>query len=35
MHQWGSRVFDLTEVLQADKLPALSEIAELLRDKTW
>lgn len=31
----GSRMFDLTDVLQIDKLPNTEEIAELLRQRTW
>lgn len=31
----GSRMFDLTEVLQIDKLPKTGEIAELLKQKSW
>ena len=31
----GSRMFDLTEVLQIDKLPKTEEIAELLKQKSW
>ena len=31
----GTRMFDLTEVLQMDTLPSTEEIAELLKNKTW
>lgn len=31
----GSRVFDLTEVLETEKLPAVDKIAEMLKNKTW
>jgi hypothetical protein len=31
----GSRMFDLTEVLEIDKLPQIPEIAELLKEKKW
>lgn len=31
----GTRVFDLTEVLGREDLPDVSEIADLLKDKTW
>ncbi|MDU5807422.1 MAG: hypothetical protein E6Z55_08125 [Peptoniphilus harei] len=31
----GTRVFDLTEVLGRENLPDVSEIADLLKDKTW
>ena len=31
----GTRIFDLTQVLETDKLPDTEIIAELLRDKTW
>jgi len=31
----GSRVFDLTQILETDKLPGINEIAELLNSKTW
>jgi len=31
----GSRVFDLTQILETDKLPGTDEIAELLNTKTW
>ncbi|WP_446787160.1 hypothetical protein [Macellibacteroides fermentans] len=31
----GSRVFDLTQILETEKLPGTQEIAELLNDKTW
>ena len=31
----GSRMFDLTEVLQIDKLPKTEEIAGLLKQKSW
>ena len=32
---WGSRVFDLTEVLGVEKLPDVEEIANQLSKKTW
>lgn len=32
---WGSRIFDLTEVLHTDKLPDTQGIAELLKEETW
>lgn len=32
---WGSRVFDLTEVLGVEKLPNVEEIANQLSKKTW
>lgn len=31
----GSRIFDLTQILGADTLPPVSEIAEELKAKTW
>ena len=31
----GTRMFDLTEVLQMDSLPDTERIAELLRNKDW
>jgi hypothetical protein len=31
----GSRVFDLTQILETEKLPGTEEIAELLKYKTW
>lgn len=31
----GSRIFDLTQILEREKLPETQEIAELLNDKTW
>jgi len=31
----GSRVFDLTQILETEKLPGTQEITELLNDKTW
>ncbi len=31
----GSRIFDLSEVLESDQLPETSDIAELLKIKTW
>lgn len=31
----GTRVFDLTQVLELEKLPDVQGIAELLRTKTW
>lgn len=31
----GTRIFDLTEVLEIEDLPDVSKIAELLKDKTW
>ncbi len=31
----GSRVFDLTQILDTEKLPETQEIAELLKVKTW
>lgn len=31
----GSRMFDLTEILGIEKLPDMSEIAKLLKNKTW
>ena len=32
---WGSRVFDLTQVLESTDIPGTAELAELLRSKTW
>ena len=31
----GSRIFDLTKVLEIDELPSVNQIAELLKDKEW
>ena len=31
----GSRIFDLTQILEIENLPETQEIAELLNDKTW
>jgi hypothetical protein len=31
----GSRVFDLSQILETEKLPETAEIAELLKFKTW
>jgi len=31
----GTRVFDLTQILETEKLPETTEIAELLNAKTW
>lgn len=31
----GSRIFDLTQVVEADSLPNTEEIAEKLKEKTW
>jgi len=31
----GSQVFDLTQILETEKLPGTKEIAELLNAKTW
>ena len=31
----GSRIFDLSEVLESDQRPETSDIAELLKIKTW
>jgi hypothetical protein len=31
----GSRIFDLTQILETEKLPGTQEIAKLLNDKTW
>jgi hypothetical protein len=31
----GSRNFDLTQVLELEKLPDAQQIAELLKHKTW
>ena len=31
----GSRNFDLTQVLELEKLPDAQKIAELLKHKTW
>ena len=31
----GSRVFDLTEVLNTDTIPATKEVADLLKKETW
>lgn len=31
----GSRIFDLSSILEADELPTTQEIAELLKTKTW
>lgn len=31
----GTRIFDLTQILETEQLPSTSEIAELLKTKTW
>ena len=31
----GSRVFDLTQILETEQMPGTQEIAELLNAKTW
>lgn len=31
----GTRVFDLTQILETENLPEIQEIAELLKAKTW
>ena len=31
----GSRVFDLTQILETENLPETAKIAEMLRTKTW
>lgn len=31
----GSRIFDLTQILETEQLPETQEIAEMLADKTW
>lgn len=31
----GTRIFDLTEILQTEEIPETEEIAELLKSKTW
>ncbi len=31
----GSRIFDLTKVINVEELPQTKEIAELLKTKTW
>jgi hypothetical protein len=31
----GSRNFDLTQVLEMEKMPDTEQIAELLKHKTW
>ena len=31
----GSRVFDLTQILETNELPEIDKIAELLKDKNW
>jgi len=31
----GTRIFDLTQILETEQLPSTSEIAELLKNKTW
>lgn len=31
----GTRIFDLTEVLSTKSIPDVSEIAEILNNKTW
>ena len=31
----GSRVFDLTQILEMEQLPETEETAEILRTKTW
>lgn len=31
----GAKIFDLTEILNTDKLPEVDQIAEILKDKTW
>ena len=31
----GTRIFDLTQILETDSLPETENIAELLKEKTW
>jgi len=31
----GTRVFDLSQILETDQLPETKDIAELLKSKTW
>lgn len=31
----GARIFDLTKILNTDKLPEVDQIAEILKEKTW
>ena len=31
----GTRIFDLSQILETEQLPSTSEIAELLKSKTW
>ena len=31
----GSRVFDLSQILETDKLPEIEQIADILKTKTW
>lgn len=31
----GTRVFDLTQILETEQLPEMQEIVELLKAKTW
>lgn len=31
----GTRIFDLTQILETEQLPSTSEIAELLKNKNW
>lgn len=32
---WGSRIFDLSQLLGVDKIPETEEVAKLLSEKTW
>ena len=31
----GTRVFDLTQILETETIPETKKIAELLEEKTW
>lgn len=31
----GARIFDLTGILNTDKIPEVEQIAEILKEKTW
>ena len=31
----GTRIFDLTEVLNTDNIPSTKDVAELLKNETW
>lgn len=31
----GTRIFDLTKILETNEVPDVKTIAELLRNKTW